>query len=84
MRHLGLLALFLPVVASSAAIHVAQGGPGKQPTTPATPPQPCYTLVLYHLPEQDRKWARIATGDEWITGCLGPAGKCYVPVWIPC
>lgn len=82
MRLLILLVLSLVALLPLAVRSVAQGAPPQQPVP--QPPAQCYQLRFAEVPGVNFRWARLQTGDEWITGCLGPAGACFAPVWIKC
>jgi hypothetical protein len=82
MRSFTILLLSLAVAIALPNRPTTQSPP-KLPTPPQPQPSGCYELRAVDLGFPNR-WARILTGDEWITGCVGPAGKCYFAVWIPC
>ena len=75
-----LMSLVLALVAAPVPAMV-QAAPPKQPPTPT---DECYQLKFAEITGVNRTWARIRVGDEWISGCVGPAGKCLAPVWVPC
>lgn len=79
-----LIALTLSLATASAAF--TQGTPPVRPgpPRPPTPEEPCYQLKWVEVIDSHNRWARIRTGDEWISGCLGPDGVCAFPVWVRC
>lgn len=54
------------------------------PTKPAGPAGPCYVLKPVRIPGENHQWARVLTGDKWISGCIGPVGACHTSYWAPC
>lgn len=74
-----LLVLAAPLVVST---HTAQASP--PPTQSSTPPIDCVTPIFLRVPDADRRFARVRLGDEWFSGCLGPAGPCTYTVYVPC
>jgi hypothetical protein len=84
MRALTCSALALAATLLLAIHPASQGsGPTKKPTPPE-PPSECFELRFARVPGVDFRWARIRTGDKWISGCLGVAAECYVAVWVRC
>jgi hypothetical protein len=79
-----LMSLILAVAASAPvpAMLAVQAAPPQQP--PSSGPVDCFQLKFAEIIGVDHSWARIHVGDEWISGCLGPAGKCFAPIWIRC
>jgi hypothetical protein len=79
---------FLLATILSLALTITAQQQSAPPSGPPAPPSPtrspCYTLRFAEVPDMHQRWARIATGDEWISGCLGPEGTCFCPIWIPC
>lgn len=88
MRFLSSLVLTVAISAVLTTVGRSQGGNGPQVAPPgptAPPPSPdCYRLALPQMPDATQQWARKRVGDKWISGCIGPEGKCFVPVWLPC
>lgn len=87
MRSLKLIALSLAATMPLAIHHEAQGGTPKTkpPTTgPSFAPGDCYALASAHVPGVGFKYARIRAGGKWISGCIGPAGECHIPFYVPC
>lgn len=82
MRSLRIIALSL-AAASLLAIHPT-GQAGPPPAQPQTPPADCDVLAHVKVDGIDLKYARRRIGDKWISGCIGPAGPCSIPVYIPC
>jgi hypothetical protein len=77
--------LFLLVATPLVASFAAQGSGGVPPGRPPTRPQAvCYRLISVEIPGENQQWAKLLIGDKWLTGCLGPAGRCYSQVWVPC
>mgnify|MGYP001424797016 CR=1 FL=1 len=81
MRSMWLSALTLTISIAAAAVAAPQGTP---PTKPAGPQPQCYRQQIVRFPGQNLQWARILTGDKWITGCIGPLGECITTIWVPC
>ena len=78
---------FVLAVASLAFASAAQVTPPSGPPKAAGASQPksaCYELRLVHIEEETHRYARVQTGDKWISGCLGNEGACLVPIWIRC
>jgi hypothetical protein len=62
----------------------AQGGQGAPPPSrPFVPPDKCFRQVQVTAPF-DNQFARLLTGDKWISGCIGPQGPCTFSIWVPC
>jgi len=82
MRVLMLVVLSLGTATMLTSRPATQSSPPTIPTPPK--PQGCYELRTFEVVGADHRWARVLTGDEWIAGCIGSAGKCYAPIWFPC
>lgn len=83
MRSLVLLALSIAAATPLVvATNSAQVSPS--PKHPPAAPDDCYVLVPVPIPNQDRQYARRLVGGEWISGCIGPAGQCYIAIYVPC
>lgn len=75
------LVVAVPPTASLAAQHNGGVPPGRPPSRSQAH---CYRLVSVEVPGENLRWAKLLVGDRWLTGCLGPAGRCYASVWVPC
>ena len=76
--------LFLHAALVLSAALTAQGDTPPKKPTPPTPPLNCVMMILVHVPGQNRVYAKVLLGKDWTWGCLGPAGSCYIPTYVPC
>lgn len=71
-----LLAPFLTLPAAQQTI--------PPPSRPGPSALDCVVLIPVLVPDQDKQYAKIRFGDEIVSGCLGPAGRCYLALYVPC